>query len=131
MVSTCGSKDSGRPRACTAMLYSLISSTAPSKYLSQTNVRSRTGLFVRPNTPEDRTASTSARSVSSLLIAGCKWIPRQDSAFGTPLHLRGEYNRIFAARHWGDNTCDFTNLRRRRNDQGFLLSIEISVAPSL
>src|SRR4029077_2841877 len=77
MVSTCGSKDSGRPRACTAMLYSLISSTAPSKYLSQTNVRSRTGLFVRPNTPDDKMSSTSARSASSLLIAGCKWIPQE------------------------------------------------------
>src|ERR1700722_14532964 len=75
MVSTCRSNDSGRPSACTAMLYSLISSIDPSKYFSQTNVKRRIGLFVRPNTPEDRISSTSARSASSLLIADCKWIP--------------------------------------------------------
>ncbi len=61
------------------MLYSLISSTAPSKYFSQTYVRIRTWLFVRPNTPDDNTSSTSARSASSLLITGCKFLSLKES----------------------------------------------------
>src|SRR5947207_8227 len=54
------------------MLYSLTSSIVPSKYFSQTKLRSRTRLFDRPNTPDDRTDSNSARSASSLLIGDCK-----------------------------------------------------------
>src|SRR5579863_8307702 len=50
------------------MLYSLISAVAPSKCFSQTKVSSRTRLFARPNIPEFRMASSSARSASNLLM---------------------------------------------------------------
>src|SRR5947209_2304725 len=74
------------------MLYSLISSKWPAKYLSQTKLKSRTRLLARPSTPHANRAASSSRSISCLLIADCTFCPSKRRAPGIRHSVVEKYN---------------------------------------
>ena len=122
MVSTCGSKDSGRPRALhrNAVLLDLVDGSFE---VLVTNKCQKSNGVVGP--PEDAGRQDAIYfSPLGLKLVDHRFqldTPKNGSwSFDLPPRLGGEYNRI-SPQDTRQNTCDLNDLRAEHGDEGLPL----------